>query len=188
MRLIAFAGSFVAGIGLASANAAPASALVLFLVAAIALGVLLHTSRLSIRLPLVLLLPFLVLGMLRAASSGADSDALAAFHGRTRQQVEGVVVSDPEAAGEFTRLRLRVDRIGLDGEWTAASGDVLVTLREPVELVQVRDRPYFRYGDRLRLEGVLKPPRELADFDYPAYTTENLARFERAHAEFREAR
>ena len=26
------------------------------------------------------------------------------------------------------------------------------------------------------------------DFDYPAYTTENLARFERAHAEFREAR
>ena len=169
MRLFTFAGSFVGGIILSSAYEAPASALVLFLVAAVSLGVLLHTSRLSIRLPLVLLLPFLVLGMLREASSGADSDALAAFHGRTPQQVEGVVVSDPEAAGEFTRLRLRVDRIGLDGEWTAASGDVLVTLREPVELVQVRDRPYFRYGDRLLLEGVLKPPRELADFDYPAY-------------------
>ena len=132
MRLIAFAGSFVAGIGLASANAAPASALVLFLVAAIALGVLLHSSRLSVRLPLVLLLPLLVLGMLRGTSIGADSDALASFHGLTPRQVEGVVVSDPEPAGEFSRLRLRVDRVGRNGEWSAASGDILVTLREPV--------------------------------------------------------
>ncbi|MCH8062888.1 MAG: DNA internalization-related competence protein ComEC/Rec2 [Chloroflexi bacterium] len=169
MKLLAFAGSFVAGIILSSAHEAPASALVLFLVAAIALGVLLHTSRLSIRLPLVLLLPFLVLGMLRAAGTGADSDALASFHGRTPHQVEGVVVSDPEPAGEFTRLRLRVDRVGLNGEWSTASGDVLVTLREPVELVRVRERPYFRYGDRLLLAGVLKAPRELEDFDYPAY-------------------
>ncbi|MCH7653327.1 MAG: ComEC/Rec2 family competence protein, partial [Chloroflexi bacterium] len=169
MRLFTFAGSFVGGIILSSAYEAPASALVLFLAAAVALGVLLRTSRLSIRLPLVLILPFVILGMLRATGGGADSDALASYHGRTPQQVEGVVVSDPEAAGEFTRLRLRVDRIGLDGEWTAASGDVLVTLREPVELVQVRDRPYFRYGDRLLLEGVLRAPRELEDFDYRAY-------------------
>ena len=90
MRLFTFAGSFVGGIILSSAYEAPASALVLFLVAAVSLGVLLHTSRLSIRLPPVLLLPFLVLGMLRAASSGADSDALAAFHGPTPQQVKGV--------------------------------------------------------------------------------------------------
>ena len=169
MRLIAFAGSFVAGIGLASANAAPASALALFLVAAIALGVLLHSSRLSVRLPLVLLLPLLVLGMLRGTSIGADSDALASFHGLTPRQVEGVVVSDPEPAGEFSRLRLRVDRVGRNGEWSAASGDILVTLREPVELVRLRDRPYFRYGDRLLLEGYLEAPQELEDFDYPAY-------------------
>ena len=32
-----------------------------------------------------------------------------------------------------------------------------------------RDRPYFRYGDRLLLKGALRSPTFLEDFDYPAY-------------------
>ena len=42
-------------------------------------------------------------------------------------------------------------------------------LRESAELTRQRDKPYFRYGDRLLLVGTLESPPELEDFDYPAY-------------------
>ena len=80
-----------------------------------------------------------------------------------------MVVDDPEAAGSAMRLRLRVDRVRADDVWTEESGDALVTLMAPAQLARQRDAPLLRYGDRLLLEGALKAPPQLEEFDYPAY-------------------
>ena len=132
------------------------------------LAALLANARRSL-LP-ALFIAALLLGMLRWELSGGDrSQTLVPYHSRSPVQVEGVVVSDPEAAGSATRLRLRVDRIGSGDGSATVTGDVLVTLRESVELARARGRPYFRYGDRLSLEGALKAPEAFEGFDYPAY-------------------
>ena len=54
-------------------------------------------------------------------------------------------------------------------EWEAVEGTALVTAMPTVQLAELRDVPYVRYGDRLRLEGALTSPPELDGFDYQAY-------------------
>ena len=85
------------------------------------------------------------------------------------REIEG---SDSEPAGVVTRFRLGAERIKRSvqhGKWTEISGELLITVRESGGLVRARDRPYFRYGDRLPLQGRLDTPPELEGFDYPAY-------------------
>jgi len=84
-------------------------------------------------------------------------------------QVEGLVLADAEPAGTAMRFGLRVERIRQDNGWVGVEGDVLVTTRQTTQLIELRDAPYIRYGDRLRLDGLLTPPPDLDDFDYPAY-------------------
>ncbi|MDP6716289.1 MAG: DNA internalization-related competence protein ComEC/Rec2, partial [SAR202 cluster bacterium] len=96
---------------------------------------------------------------------------LSRFHGAPGVQVEGVVLNDPNAAGEATRIRLSVERVRWDQDkapWAPTDATALVTIQQNVELVEIRERPFFRYGDRLMLTGTLEPPPELDDFDYPA--------------------
>ena len=83
--------------------------------------------------------------------------------------VRGTVEGAPEPSGAHTRLRLRVDGVDDGRGWAAAEATALVTLRESPRMVELRDRPYFRYGDRLLLEGELEAPEPFDDFDYPAY-------------------
>jgi competence protein ComEC len=111
-----------------------------------------------------------LLAMLRVEFFTGDRDSeLAAYHGRGTIELQGVVSRDPEVAGTATRLRLRVDGIRTGEVWTNTSGALLVTLRETAELVDLRERPYFRYGDRLLLAGAVEAPPSLEEFDYPAY-------------------
>ena len=167
MRLPALAAAFVVGVLLGPKLAASPAALTLFLLAA-ALVVPLAVSLRWRLLPALMLLA-LAAGMLRAGTIEPDPTAsLAQFHRASELQVEGVVLSEPDAVGQVYRLRLEVERVKND-TWTRVQGTVLVTLKETVEIVDARDRPFFRYGDRLLLTGSLKPPPELDDFDYPAY-------------------
>jgi competence protein ComEC len=46
---------------------------------------------------------------------------------------------------------------------------LLATVRQNIEMVETRQRPFFRYGDRLVLTGELEPPPEIEDFDYAAF-------------------
>ncbi len=167
MVVLAFSVAWAAGVLLAFYTDAPPPATVLFAVGSALLAAFLASAR---RTPVPGLLALaLFLGVLRAdACAGGPRDTLAAYHGQP-VRVEGVIVSDPEAIGAFTRSRLRAERVGQGGQWADASGHVLVTARESLSLVQAREKPYFRYGDRLLLEGVLEAPRPLEDFDYPAY-------------------
>ena len=168
MTLLALSAAWLAGVYLALLYDVPASALGLFFLASVLLLFALVTS--FRRLSLVALLPAVVLlGTLRVATQADDgASTLLEYHGPSIR-VEGVVDSDPEPAGIAARFRLRAERIELSGEWTEVSGELLVTVRESGGLVGARDRPYFRYGDRLSLQGRLEAPPELEGFDYPAY-------------------
>jgi competence protein ComEC len=167
MLLLAIAGVFIAGVLLASRYDLPVPALGLLVVASALLAALLLTMR---RSPLpAAALAALMLGMLRVEAFERDAPpALLAYHGRP-VQVRGLIINDPEAAGAAARFRLRVEAVGEGDKWADVSGDALVTLKEPAELARQRDRPYFRYGDRLLLDGRLERPPTIEDFDYPAY-------------------
>lgn len=162
------AAAFMAGVFLAGRYGLPLPALGLFVIATLMLGALLGSMRRSV-MPALLVLA-LLLGMLRVEVFERDlTSTLAEYHSRQSLQVRGLVVSDPEPTGAFTRFRLSVESVKQDDEWLDVSGDALVTLRASSALARLRNSPYFRYGDRLLLEGALEAPPVLEDFDYPSY-------------------
>ena len=171
MVLLAASMAFITGVYLGFRLDAPIISIVLIGLASVFLAIMLSVVR---RSPLpALVLVFLVLGIVRveAFPNGAAGD-LSAHHSKRPQLVEGVVVTDPEPAGSAIRFRFRIERISKDDrqpDFIAVSADALVTLRETTELAQIRVRPYFRYGDRLLLDGTLLAPEELEDFDYPGF-------------------
>jgi competence protein ComEC len=168
MTLVLGAAAWITGIFLADRFDTSAPALALFLVAWLLLPAVLTPLRRFTR-PAILV-ALVLLAMLRVELfAGERVSELAAYHGSGTVQLQGVVARDPEAAGTAIRLRLRVDRVKSGDVWTDASGALLVTLRETTEIVQRRDRPYFRYGDRLLLVGAVQATPTLEEFDYPAY-------------------
>ena len=168
MTLLILAAALLMGVLAGARLDMPAPALGLFAAASALLAVLLATLR---RTPLpAVLIVLVLLGMIR----GGDVDSgpgppLAEYHRAGLVQVEGVVTSDPEAAGTATRFRLAVERTRRGESWVEASGDVLVTLYASAEPAREREEPYFRYGDRLLLEGAIESPPVLEEFDYPAF-------------------
>ncbi len=168
MKLPLLSAAFAAGVLIGARWEAAPAALALFVLAAVLATVLLASARRSLLPGLVALA--LVLGALRAdAAEPAGADALTPYHGAGALLVRGIVEGTPEPAGAHTRLRLRVDSVDDGGGWAAVDATALVTLRESQRIVELRDRPYFRYGDRLLLEGELEAPEPFEDFDYPAY-------------------
>ena len=171
MTLLFLSAAFLLGVISATHMQASVAALALFAVASVLMLALILTFRRS-PFPALLLLA-LLLGMLRMETFDRDGvSALAVYYSRLPVAVTGVVSGDPEAAGTATSFRLRVNEIRrghLSEPVTDRRSVVLVTLRETSELVQSRTEPYFRYGDRLLLEGPLKAPPDLEDFNYPAF-------------------
>ena len=168
MKLLAVSIAFVGGTLLApgAAVGAPLGALALFGVAAVFVALLLASMRRSPWAALIALA--FILGVMRVAAVGDAS--LPSYASPRLQQVEGVVMSDAEALGSFARFRLGLERIRTGGgEWIDAEGTLLVTARATAEIARDRDAPYFRYGDRLLIEGRVAEPPELEGFDYAAY-------------------
>lgn len=74
--------------------------------------------------------------------------------------IEGLVVDDPEVRDRYTRLRVRAERVTIEGRSRAVDGLVLVHA----------DRfGHYAYGDRVRVSGILGTPPHYDDFDYRAY-------------------
>ena len=168
MKLPLLSVAFAAGVLIGARWEAAPAALALFALAGVLGTALLASARRSL-LPGLLALA-LVLGALRAEAAEWDSaDPLTPYHDAGTMMVRGTVEGAPEPSGANTRLRLRVDGVDDGRGWAAAEATALVTLRESRRMVELRDRPYFRYGDRLLLEGELEAPEPFGDFDYPAY-------------------
>lgn len=99
-------------------------------------------------------------------NDGGDSVTMAA-----------IVAGYPQQEGNRQRLRLRSESITLpDGSRRSVSGDAMVTLPR---------YPTYRYGDRLRVAGVLETPATFDTFDYRAYLARKgiYSQVRRAHAD-----
>ena len=167
MTLLAVAGAWIAGVYLADRTGPGGAALGLFVLSALLVALWLKLGRRSVK-PAVLA-TVLLLGILRADGVGDPPSSLNPYHGAGVVRVRGLVNGDAESVGAAYRFRLRVEDLSRGNEWVEASGNLLVTANPSPELAGSRDRPYFRYGDFLQLEGVLEAPPELDDFDYPGY-------------------
>jgi competence protein ComEC len=76
--------------------------------------------------------------------------------------LRGVVDGMPEERGVHVRYTLSVREVQADveGPWQKAAGRVLIT---------APPQPRYRYGDLLELEGELRSPPSLPEFDYGAH-------------------
>ena len=167
MKLLVAASAFVGGTVLAfEIGATPVGALLPLAAAALLGAFLLVRLR---RSPLVALVALaFIAGVARVAMS--EDAPMPSYASPRPQQVVGVALSDVESLGSFARFQLGMERIQPDGgEWADIEGTLLVTARAPVEIVRSREAPYFRYGDRLLIEGRVAEPPELDGFDYAAY-------------------
>ena len=167
----AFVGGTLAGFGFAADL--PIGALALFGASALLGALLLAMLRLP-ALPAVAALAA-VLGAARVVVSGADAlpQSLADPY---PQEVIGVVASDAPDLGGYSRFRLRIERARpLNADWTSANANpdapalIQVTARPSAAIARQRQPPYFRYGDRLQITGIIQAPPALSDFDYAAY-------------------
>ncbi|MFQ5860670.1 MAG: DNA internalization-related competence protein ComEC/Rec2 [Dehalococcoidia bacterium] len=167
MKLVLLALSWVLGVLLGLQLTVALIPFLLLLGGALALGVVLafwQRVRLAALLPLVLLL-----GLAWSQWGATPQEGLARFHGPDPLSLQGLVVSDPEPRGRALRFVLEAQAVDRGEGWQEAQGKVMVYAQPSAELVQQRDEPFFRYGDRLLLQGTLKEPPRFEGFDYQEY-------------------
>jgi competence protein ComEC len=83
--------------------------------------------------------------------------------------VGGVIVSDPEVRGTNVQFVLKTDALEMGEGLIDGSHLIQVSARASASLIEARREPYFRYGDRLRLQGRLASPPVFDTFDYRDY-------------------
>ncbi len=104
-----------------------------------------------------------LLAALRYESALPDLDdpgLLAHYNDQGWVELEGVVDGYPDVRDTWTNLRVKAESIELEDEGHPVRGTVLV--RAP-------RFPEHRYGDRLRISGLLETPPEFEDFSYKEY-------------------
>ncbi len=142
------------------------TALIFFLLASIILGILVFLCRISITVPVLLLV--LVLGALRVGGPDDANNGLVVDVSGT-VKIRGMVSSDPESSANGAEFHLTVEQVEDGGLWKQSDAKLLVFSRPPIELIRERSDPFFRYGDQLELTGTLRQPEPLGDFDYGRY-------------------
>ena len=166
MRLAVLSGAFTLGLAAWSILRLPWEAAVLFTAAAAVATGLVALRKGPLLLALVLLL--LTLGLARASILPQGPGRLFDYHGLPAT-LQGIVASDPQAAGAALSFRLEVQSIQEADAWRPTTGAVHVTAAASPHAMPRDEPPLLRYGDLLTLHGVLEAPVPLEDFDYPAY-------------------
>ena len=108
-------------------------------------------------------LPLLFAGAVlryEAARPAVAAAGAAAYNDGVAMRIRAVVRDDPDTRDTTQRFAVSVRAVQQRGEWTPASGGVLVS----IGLL-----PRYRSGDVLELEGKLESPPHLDGFDYAAY-------------------
>ena len=86
----------------------------------------------------------------------------------------GTIADDPETTSLLVRFELHVtgleyDAAKAEGVSQPTDNRWLIYARPRGDLVEQRNAPYFRYGDRVIVRGVPEEPEPIDGFDYPAY-------------------
>ena len=90
----------------------------------------------------------------------SESSGIAALNDGPPVRFRALVSDEPDERGRSARIRLSVREVWAGGAWEDTSGGVL--MRRSL-------LPRYRYGDLLEVEGKLKTPPVLEDFDYRDY-------------------
>jgi competence protein ComEC len=127
--------------------------------ALVALGGLWWQRR-DVRMPL-LFVATLLLGAVRIgmAQPQTTMHSVWAYAGAA-VVIDGYVAQQPDRREDKQQAVLAAEQLVLDGEQHMVEGQVLLRL-PPV--------PELRYGERLRVDGLLELPKSSDDFDYRAY-------------------
>ncbi|HIC93814.1 MAG TPA: ComEC family competence protein, partial [Anaerolineae bacterium] len=106
----------------------------------------------------------LLLGALRYDAAAIprhfDEGHIAHYNDRGWVALRGVVVGEPDVRATYVNLRVAAEELEIEGREREVRGLVLV--RAP-------RYPEYRYGDELRVEGLLTTPPEFEDFSYRDY-------------------
>ena len=167
MRLLAVSVGWVAGVALALQWDVPFVSLLLLLGSSGLLVLVSWMRKWSLLIPVALVV--LMIGMLRVGVLPSTSPDLGPWLGPDGVAVEGVIGDTPEAGGAASRFLFHLERIDDGSGWREVSGGVLVTASPSLELTRQREAPFFRYGDRLLLDGELEEAPVFAGFNYREY-------------------
>ena len=161
MTLIYLAVAWLAGIALAKAINLPWQVLPVLGLAAF-LGLLLWRDDRHVR-PCALCTLALILGAgrLLLAAPHFDETSLATHNDAGWVMLEGVVIGEPDERERYTNLRVRAERLALPNGTELES--------EGLALVKAGRYPQRRYGDRVRVEGLLETPPVFEEFSYREY-------------------
>jgi competence protein ComEC len=105
----------------------------------------------------------LLLGALRyqaALPNLDDASIVAHYNDSGWVTLEGIVQGYPDVRDTWTNLRLETELLEIEGEGYPVHGTVLL---------RAARFPEHRYGDRLRVSGLLQTPPEFEDFSYADY-------------------
>ncbi|MDY7079598.1 MAG: DNA internalization-related competence protein ComEC/Rec2 [Chloroflexota bacterium] len=161
MTLVYLATAWLAGIGLAKTVNLPWQALPVLGLAAF-LSLLLWRDDTRVRLGALCAFALaLGAGRLLLAIPRFDETSLASYNDAGWVTLEGVVVGEPDEREYYTNLRVRAERLTLPND-TELEVEGLV-------LVKADRYPEHRYGDRVRVEGLLETPPVFDTFSYRDY-------------------
>jgi len=166
MTLAFLVAAWLAGLLLGIRLEVTALPILLLALAMLSLGGLLRLSGRGASL--AILAGVLLLGLFRVEVTGDPTTGLV-LHESQQVVLQGRIVDDPETTPRRFKFALEVDAVDRGEGWQTQSGKILAYADPPASLVSVRDPPYFRYGDALTLQGELRRPQPIEDFDYPSY-------------------
>lgn len=166
MKLALLSAAWLFGVLLGFESGVGLLPLMLMAAASIVVSVGLWLARIPV-LPAILVV-VLLLGLLRGEAAEAGRSMASPLSGEDVVAV-GRIVDDPEATGRQVRIELEISQVWIDGKRRAIDERWLVYASPDSGLVSLRNPPYFRYGDEVRIAGVPQAPKPFEGFDYAAY-------------------
>ncbi len=104
-----------------------------------------------------------------------------AFEGQigSKITVSGTIIEEPDEKENYTRLILEIEEVPPQGRDTRISNQIEDLKKFGTKiLVTSRRYPILRYGDRIEVNGILRKPEKISDFDWPAYLAKDDIYFE----------
>ena len=89
-----------------------------------------------------------------------DENSLYSYNDLGIVDIQGMVAEEPDMRDRYCLLTFSASEIIINGEKEEVSG---------IALVRIPRYPTYRYGDALKVTGLLESPPQFEDFDYKSY-------------------
>lgn len=163
MRIVYLALAWVLGLIIGFSLKVNSPPILWIILLGFASGVLYYLWPLSTKRILCLLVIAFLLGLLRTYLVPIQG-AIAQYNNAGLVLVEGIVVEVPETTDTQTRFIMEAEQVQSSAVWSPTNGKILV--------VSI-PKPELRYGDRVRIGGILLNPGRYDTFSYADYLARN---------------